>query len=62
MIQGFSNKFKLIHHTMDCRSLLKCDLNTEEGKRYFTINNLSAIVCERCISDSIRILEELIER
>jgi C_GCAxxG_C_C family probable redox protein len=62
MIQRFSNEFKSIHGTMDCKSLIKCDLRTEEGQRYLKDNNLSEIVCEKCISDSIRILEKLLEK
>jgi C_GCAxxG_C_C family probable redox protein len=59
MIQLFSDKFKLLHGTMDCRLLLNCDLRTEEGQRYVQDNKLHETVCEKCVSDSIRIIEEL---
>ena len=62
MIQSFSEKFKSIHGTTDCRSLLKCDLRTEEGQRFAKENNLFETLCEKCITDSIRIIEELIEK
>ena len=62
MIQKFSEKFKLINGTTDCSLLLNCDLKTEEGHRYLKENNLSEIVCEKCISDSIRIIEELLQK
>jgi len=62
MIQQFSEKFKQINGTTDCISLLKIDLKTEEGQRYAKDNNLFETVCEKCISDSISIVEELIEK
>jgi len=62
MIQEFSEKFKQINGTTDCMSLLKCDLKTEEGHRYLKENNLSEIVCEKCISDSIMIIDELLQK
>jgi C_GCAxxG_C_C family probable redox protein len=61
MIQQFSKRFKSIHGTTDCKSLLKCDLNTEEGHRYAKENGLFETVCEQCISDSVNILEDLIK-
>jgi len=60
MVQKFSDKFKQIHGTLDCSSLLNCDLKTEEGNRFAKENNLFGTVCEKCISDSIGILEEII--
>lgn len=60
MVQKFSDKFKQIHGTSDCSSLLNCDLKTEEGNRFAKENNLFGTVCEKCISDSIGILEDLI--
>jgi len=59
MIQEFSDKFKSLHGTMNCRLLLNCDLRTEEGQRYVQDNKLHETVCEKCVSDSIRIIEEL---
>lgn len=61
MVQKFSEKFKKINGTTDCISLLKCDLKTDEGHRYAKDNNLFETVCEKCISDSISIINELIE-
>lgn len=61
MIQKFSQEFKLINGTTDCLELLKCDLKTEEGNRYAKVNNLFGTVCEKCISDSVSIINELIE-
>jgi C_GCAxxG_C_C family probable redox protein len=60
MIQEFSNKFRSIHGSMDCKSLLKSDLKTKEGQKYIEENKLTEKVCEKCISDSIGIIEELL--
>jgi hypothetical protein len=61
MVQKFSQEFKLINGTTDCLELLKCDLKTEEGNRFAKENNLFGTVCEKCISDSLEIIAELIE-
>jgi C_GCAxxG_C_C family probable redox protein len=61
MIQKFSEKFKLAHGATDCKSLIKCDLKTEEGQRYAKENKIFETLCEMCISDSIMLVEELIK-
>ena len=62
MVQKFSEQFKHINGSTDCISLLKCDLKTEEGNLYAKENNLFETICEKCISDSIRIISDLIEK
>jgi C_GCAxxG_C_C family probable redox protein len=59
LIQQFDEKFKSIHHTTQCRELLNCDLKTEEGHAFAVENKLFQKICEKCISDSVRIVEEL---
>jgi C_GCAxxG_C_C family probable redox protein len=59
MIQKFSQEFKQINGTTDCLELLKCYLKTEEGNRYAKENNLFGTICEKCISDSVRIIKSL---
>jgi C_GCAxxG_C_C family probable redox protein len=56
-IQEFSRKFKQLNGTTDCIDLLKCDLKTEEGNRLAKENNLFGTVCEKCISDAVKIIE-----
>jgi C_GCAxxG_C_C family probable redox protein len=58
-IQEFSRKFKQLNGTTDCIDLLKCDLKTAEGNAYAKEHNLFGTICEKCISDSITIIEEL---
>jgi len=61
MIQDFNGKFIEKHKTTNCRLLLNCDLMTEEGQQQVQVNKLTETVCEVCISDSINIINELIE-
>lgn len=61
MIQKFSNKFKSVYKVMDCKTLMNCDLNTEEGLKYVAEHNLHEKVCEKCISSAIGIVDELIK-
>jgi C_GCAxxG_C_C family probable redox protein len=63
MVQKFSKKFKVIHDgVMDCKSLINCDLKTEEGHRYAVENKLFDSICEKCITDSIGIVDRLIRK
>jgi C_GCAxxG_C_C family probable redox protein len=61
LVQKFNEKFIQINGTTYCKSLLKCDLKTEDGNRFAKEHNLFEIVCEKCISDSIRIVNQLID-
>jgi C_GCAxxG_C_C family probable redox protein len=60
MVQEFAKAFIEIHGTINCKSLLGCDLKTEEGHSHFKENKLNELVCEKCISDSIRIIDDII--
>ncbi len=60
MVQEFSKKFTALHGTLNCRALLNCDLKTEEGHQYWKDNNLSEVVCEKCIADAVEIIEEIL--
>jgi C_GCAxxG_C_C family probable redox protein len=61
MIQQFSHKFKAIHGALDCKTLLNCDLKTKEGQQFLAENKLTEKVCEKCITDSVDIVKELME-
>jgi C_GCAxxG_C_C family probable redox protein len=60
LVQQFAGKFKAMNGSLDCKTLLKCDLNTAEGQKFMKDNNLSQKVCNKCIADSISIIEELV--
>ena len=59
MIQKFNNEFLKRNSSTNCSELLNCDLKTNAGQEYFTNNNLGRKVCQKCISDSIEILESI---
>ena len=61
LVQEFSKQFKQINGTTNCIDLLRVDLKTEEGNRIAKEKNLFGTVCEKCISDSIRIIDDLIK-
>ena len=61
MIQDFTNQFQKEHDSLNCKSLVSCDLNTELGQSDYQKNKLSETVCKRCISSSINILNKLIQ-
>ena len=62
MIQKFDDKFKTIHGATDCRTLLNCDIKSEEGHHYAKENNLFEKICEKCLADSVRLVNELIAK
>jgi len=59
MVQEFSRRFKAIHGTLDCIDLMKCDLKTAEGQQYIKDHHLHEVVCEKCIADSIKIIDDI---
>lgn len=60
MVQRFSEKFLEANGSTDCISLLKQEIKTEEGHQKAKEENLFESVCEKCISDSIGIINQLI--
>lgn len=59
-IQKFSKEFTVLHGTMNCMELINVDLKTEDGHRILKERNLSENVCEKCILDSIKITEDIL--
>lgn len=59
MIHTYKDRFLSLHNSLTCKDLINCDLNTEEGQVYFKKNNLKANVCEKCITDSVKIVTDL---
>jgi C_GCAxxG_C_C family probable redox protein len=59
-VKDFARRFTSVHGTISCRTLLGCDLNTEEGKALFTKNDLANSVCKRCIRTACAIVEETV--
>lgn len=61
MIQEFETRFKTKHGTTACKELLKCDLNTEEGQSMFQEKNLHKKVCQKCITDAVDLLVDVVK-
>ena len=61
MVQDFDRKFKSIYKTTNCMALLGCDLKTEDGHKTFNEKNLKETVCQKCVVDAVKILEELMK-
>jgi C_GCAxxG_C_C family probable redox protein len=59
VVNAFMDEFEKRHSTTECRELLGCDLNTEEGKRKYIDSRLYSTVCLECIRDVTAILEEV---
>ena len=59
MIRDFHKEFIAIHGSSDCINLLGCDLNTDEGQSFLSEHGLSESVCNKCIIDSVRLIESL---
>ncbi len=60
MVREFDRKFRLKFNTTKCGELLNCDLNTDEGKKYFKENNLTDEVCAKCVEGAISIVKQMI--
>jgi C_GCAxxG_C_C family probable redox protein len=61
MVRKFNHQFKSLNGSTDCQVLLNCDLKTEEGRKYAHDHQLFEKICEKCITDSVRILNEMME-
>jgi len=60
MVQEFESRFVGTHESSMCKDLIKCDLNTEEGQKYFKEERIGEFICQNCIFNAVRILEEII--
>jgi C_GCAxxG_C_C family probable redox protein len=61
LVKEFSKRFIEKNGTTECSELLQCDLNTEEGKKYFQDHGLHKHVCMKCVTDAHNILDTILE-
>ena len=59
-VREINEKFAQSQGATDCRSLLGCDLQTDEGMQFHKDTNQSKTICEKCIAASIEILDEIV--
>ena len=62
MVKDFTRRFCQLHGSISCRTLLGCNINTEEGKKDYNERMLSTAVCLACVQDACRIVEEIISQ
>ena len=60
LIRVFVRRFKLLHGSIECKDLLKVDINSQEGRIYAKENNLFNTICQNLVKDSAEILEEIL--
>jgi len=60
LIREFSDQFQGIHGTVICKELLGCDINTPEGKNYYSQNELFEKKCLQYVKNAAEILEEML--
>lgn len=56
----FTNRFKELNSTTECKDLLSTDISTSEGMKTAIEDKLFKTVCPKFIRDSSEILEEII--
>ncbi len=61
LVRVFTDRFTALHGSIECRTLMSCDLNTPEGQAYSRDHNLHATVCTECIKNSAALLDELLK-
>lgn len=59
-IRLFSNRFQEINGSIVCRELLGCDINTPEGKDYYSQNEFFEKKCLQYVRNAAEILEEIL--
>ncbi|MBP1664164.1 MAG: hypothetical protein H6Q19_1304 [Bacteroidetes bacterium] len=56
-VRKLRSDFKLKCGAADCRTLLGCDLQTEEGMCFHKETNQSKTICEKCITAAVELLD-----
>jgi C_GCAxxG_C_C family probable redox protein len=60
LIQEFSNKFAKEHGSVNCKSLIKFDLNTKEGRKEAENTKVFQKKCTYFVKFAVDLLEEII--
>jgi len=61
LVREFTSQFKARNHSISCKELLGCDLNTPEGQKIFKEKNLLATGCTKYVRDAAEIIERLLK-
>ncbi|HPC38093.1 MAG TPA: C-GCAxxG-C-C family protein [Exilispira sp.] len=60
LVREFKDKFTKNFGSENCKELIKCDLLSEEGRKYFIENKIGSTVCANLVVKSVEILEEIL--
>ena len=60
LVREFNTAFKEKFGATTCRNLLKCDLTTPEGSKFFNDNGLHDKVCVQCVQEAVKIVEKIL--
>jgi len=60
LINEFSNHFQEKNGSLICKELLGCEINTPEGREYFSQNELLEKKCFQCVKNAAEILEKIL--
>lgn len=61
LIKEFKSEFEELHKTTICRELIKYELDSPEEHDMAVKDNVFEDICEKCICDSIDILDRLLK-
>lgn len=59
-IQELTRKFVVLNREVTCKKLIKVDLNTEHGREMHRSVDIREKVCEKCVSDSVALLFDIL--
>lgn len=60
-ILAFNKQLLKEHVSLNCKDLLQCNLQTEEGQAYFKEHHLFESVCHTLVKDAVRISASMID-
>jgi len=60
IIQDFSKRFAAIHGSVNCKTLIEYDLNTEEGLIQAKKTDVFNKKCTFFVAEAVKILEEIL--
>jgi C_GCAxxG_C_C family probable redox protein len=59
-VRQFVDRFIEKNRSISCKTLLGCDLRSDEGKKYFKEHGLQEAVCVKCVRDAVSIVEQVL--
>lgn len=61
LVRKFTEEFIKIFGSENCKNLIKCDLLTDEGRKYFVDNKIGSTFCLNLIEKSVEIVENILK-